>query len=707
ADGTFVYVANSSNTGEIKFTYSVIDERGGSSTGEVTLTVSQRPNQAPVATPDRFTVVRGETVTGNVGSNDSDPDGDRTKLVYRLVTQPAFGQVTLNADGSLVYVANSNQTGEAIFTYSVTDERGGVSTAEVRITVAAKRVLNGTDGNDRLIGSASDDEINGGLGDDLLDGGAGNDHLFGGDGNDRLIGGDGNDRFFGGDGNDIIDDVEGTDQDGLGDDFADGGAGDDFIATGLGNDTLIGGDGNDRLLGEGGDDLLQGGNGNDQLFGGDGNDRLEGGDGHDLLEGGPGNDSFSGGPGNDRMFGGDGDDVFDDVVGTDQDGFGDDFIDGGNGNDVIFAGLGNDQLFGGDGNDRLHGEGGNDLLVGGNGDDFLEGGDGDDRLFGDGEVSGTGRTFSYINNFDGPDRLLGANFLGFGGAPGVTNVLNSPDPDHELELVFAQGFTPNQGGVFAINPNMAGTERVENFNFAFVIDMASKSNDDRVEGLSVNFGNLASLPANNEFERGVSQGLTVTLDPVLDLSEIRWNGNVIGSVRSSTLEFRREGTMIVNVSSTGAVAVTYATDSRPFLFAQIPTNEWTTVNQSGWQFGVAGRTGVKEGFIYIDDVNLTANVVDVSGGNDTIDGGAGNDFIQGGGGDDRLIGGLGNDRIDGGAGVDTAVFRDVQSVTRLANGNIRVLSADGDDELSNVEFIESNGRRITVAEALNGFFLRK
>ncbi|HBJ35979.1 MAG TPA: hypothetical protein DDZ51_14770 [Planctomycetaceae bacterium] len=104
----------------------------------MTLTVSQRPNQAPIATPDRFPVTQGQTVRGNVGANDSDPDGDNARLVYRLATQPAFGQLTFNSDGSFAYVAGANDIGETQFTYVVTDERGGTSTGQVTIVVNAR-----------------------------------------------------------------------------------------------------------------------------------------------------------------------------------------------------------------------------------------------------------------------------------------------------------------------------------------------------------------------------------------------------------------------------------------------------------------------------------------------------------------------------------------------------------------------------------------
>lgn len=336
-------------------------------------------------------------------------------------------------------------------------------------------------------------------------------------------------------------------------------------------------------------------------------------------------------------------------------------------------------------NDTLNGTAGNDTIYAQGSNDVVNGGAGNDSLFGDSSATGNSRTFSYVNNFDGSDPLLGATFTGFGGAPGVTNVFPSPDPDNELELVFSQGFSTNQGGVFGVNPVLTGTERVANFNFAFVLDMGSQANNDSLEGLSVNFGNLGTLPGNNEFENGVSQGLAVTLDPVLNRSEIRWNGVVIGTSSSGSLESRGEGTMVVNVSSTGVVSVTYATDSSPFLTATIPGGQWSTVNQSGWQFGVAARTGTSGGYIYIDDVNLSANVSGIASGNDTLSGEAGDDVLRGEAGDDLLYGGLGNDTIFFGTGNDTAfgddgddLFDDVAGLG-AGTGNNLIYGGNGND----------------------------
>lgn len=83
--------------------------------------------------------------------------------------------------------------------------------------------INGTDGDDEILGTNKKDIINGLGGDDRLDGRKGNDILRGGEGDDELEGEDGNDKLI-------------------------GGAGDDELEGGSGADKLTGGAGVDRFV---------------------------------------------------------------------------------------------------------------------------------------------------------------------------------------------------------------------------------------------------------------------------------------------------------------------------------------------------------------------------------------------------------------------------------------------------------------------------
>src|SRR6056297_1974645 len=406
-------------------------------------------------------------------------------------------------------------------------------------------------------------------------------------------------------------------------------------------------------------------------------DTRDGADGDsDLIDAGAGNDFVSAGAGNDTVFGGDGaDEVFGDI--------GDDVLYGGSGNDTLWGGAGtddlqggpeNDLLFGGAGNDTLSGDAGEDTLRGGDGDDQLFGGAGNDLLEGDGLQPPSDRLFTYTNDFDGADPLEGGTQALFRGAPGVSDVAGSADGDPDNEFVFVQAGTPSQDAYFAVDPELTGTERVETLNFSAVVDMEN----DIVDGLSINFGDLSTLPANREYENGVAEGLAIRLDAYADITEIRWNNVVIATGPTSSLGSRPEGEMVVEVDSTGFVQVTYAGDTSPYLTATIPAGEWATVDQSGWQYVVAGRTGASAGYIYVDDISIQANITGGTDttpttGNDVLDGGEGDDTLIGGAGTDDLQGGTENDLLFGGTGNDTLSGDAGQDTLR---------GGDGDDQLS-------------------------
>ncbi|MEH2082822.1 MAG: calcium-binding protein [Nostoc sp.] len=89
--------------------------------------------------------------------------------------------------------------------------------------------INGSSGNDTIVGWASGGNANSTSGNDILNGLAGNDSLAGGTANDSLSGGDGNDTLNGGTGNDTLK----------------GGAGSDIFKGSQGNDNIDGGDGVD------------------------------------------------------------------------------------------------------------------------------------------------------------------------------------------------------------------------------------------------------------------------------------------------------------------------------------------------------------------------------------------------------------------------------------------------------------------------------
>ncbi len=230
--------------------------------------------------------------------------------------------------------------GPVTFTYQVTDGVHSV-TRTAHLDVFKARPIEGTDGDDILVGTDCGEEIDGAGGCDLIDAGGGADTITGGSGDDHIVAGGGNDIVHAGAGDDIV--------------F--GGSGNDQISGGDGRDRLFGEDGDDVLSGDGCDDLLDGGAGSDLLFGGSGNDGLEGGDGDDRMQGGSGRDTISGSAGDDAGF-------------------------GGSGRDALSGGEGRDLLSGGADADTVEGDAGDDTVLGDpdRADDDYDGGEGRDKI---------------------------------------------------------------------------------------------------------------------------------------------------------------------------------------------------------------------------------------------------------------------------------------------------------------------------------------
>ncbi|WP_188315810.1 Ig-like domain-containing protein, partial [Chitinophaga agrisoli] len=118
ADGSFTYVPNPGFNGTDGASYRVCDAGGLCDTALISFIVTP-VNDAPVAVRDSVDVTEDLSSTGNVLTNDSDPEGDA--LTASLVTAPVNGAVVLNADGSFTYTPNANYTGLDSLIYQACD----------------------------------------------------------------------------------------------------------------------------------------------------------------------------------------------------------------------------------------------------------------------------------------------------------------------------------------------------------------------------------------------------------------------------------------------------------------------------------------------------------------------------------------------------------------------------------------------------------
>ena len=134
-NGSIVFTPAPNYSGPASFTYSISDGKGGTSTATVTLNVSP-VNDAPIASNDIAATTLEDTpliISASILiGNDIDPDGD---LLAVTNVQSAVGGTVSLVGGVITFTPTPNFNGPASFTYTITDGKGGFSTANVAVSV--------------------------------------------------------------------------------------------------------------------------------------------------------------------------------------------------------------------------------------------------------------------------------------------------------------------------------------------------------------------------------------------------------------------------------------------------------------------------------------------------------------------------------------------------------------------------------------------
>lgn len=131
------------------FIYWISDGLDGAASAILSITISgATDNRAPVVQPDSNSITEDavpNTVSGNVLTNDNDPDGNALVVTNAGSFVLGYGVLVVNSDGSYTYTLdNSNPTVDALndgetvtdtFTYNVSDGRGGTASSTVTITI--------------------------------------------------------------------------------------------------------------------------------------------------------------------------------------------------------------------------------------------------------------------------------------------------------------------------------------------------------------------------------------------------------------------------------------------------------------------------------------------------------------------------------------------------------------------------------------------
>ncbi|MCA1284607.1 Ig-like domain-containing protein [Salipiger bermudensis] len=139
-DGTVTYTPNEDFFGEDTISYTVDDGNGGEDDGVITVNVTVptdptdgESNRAPVAVDDMITATATDPETFDPSANDTDADGD--ELTITSVGEAQNGSVTLNADGTVTYVADETFNGTDSYDYTIDDGNGGTDTGTVTVEV--------------------------------------------------------------------------------------------------------------------------------------------------------------------------------------------------------------------------------------------------------------------------------------------------------------------------------------------------------------------------------------------------------------------------------------------------------------------------------------------------------------------------------------------------------------------------------------------
>ncbi len=138
-NGEVVFTPDANYHGVASFVYQVRDQSGGLSQATTAFTITA-VNDVPVAI--------GETISSSEDTrllfsqtallqNDSDVDvaTDGQVLTIKAVSNARHGSVTLNANGTILFVPDANYYGTASFDYTVDDGNGGTASATATITL--------------------------------------------------------------------------------------------------------------------------------------------------------------------------------------------------------------------------------------------------------------------------------------------------------------------------------------------------------------------------------------------------------------------------------------------------------------------------------------------------------------------------------------------------------------------------------------------
>ncbi|MFY0653953.1 MAG: tandem-95 repeat protein [Cyclobacteriaceae bacterium] len=135
-DGTFTYTPDPMYNGTDSFVYEICDTGLPSMCDQATVNINiGQVNDPPVAEDDVAETDFETPVTGDLTTNDEDPDGDNLIVSGTPVTPPTNGSVVLDTDGTYTYTPNDGFVGIDTFVYQVCDDGTPSICDEATVTI--------------------------------------------------------------------------------------------------------------------------------------------------------------------------------------------------------------------------------------------------------------------------------------------------------------------------------------------------------------------------------------------------------------------------------------------------------------------------------------------------------------------------------------------------------------------------------------------
>ncbi|MEE9373964.1 MAG: Ig-like domain-containing protein, partial [Saprospiraceae bacterium] len=138
--GNYTYTPDPGFTGEGNFMYEVCDDGMPMlcDTAMVVIEVidnTDPDNNPPIGVNDNFLTENDNPLTGDLLSNDSDPDGDNLTITTSPIDSTDNGELTIHPDGTFTYTPDSGFVGEEVFMYEVCDDGTPMECDTVMVTI--------------------------------------------------------------------------------------------------------------------------------------------------------------------------------------------------------------------------------------------------------------------------------------------------------------------------------------------------------------------------------------------------------------------------------------------------------------------------------------------------------------------------------------------------------------------------------------------